>query len=234
VIGMRILAIDTATPICGVALWVDGRTAVELVVDHGQTHARYLMEAVQAALKLGGILIDQVDGFAVTRGPGSFTGLRIGISTVKGMAMAAGKPVAGVSTLHALAVQAEWGGELVCPLIDARRGEVYWSMFRRNGVDLEILEPEQVGPLAHVLERIDRPCAFVGSGAHAYRSLLLENPYTLLPLAQERHLLRPGGVAQLAGTRFPGGYTDDLSTLGPVYLRPSDAELNRRSSHPMS
>jgi tRNA threonylcarbamoyladenosine biosynthesis protein TsaB len=224
---MRILAIDTATQICGVALRVGERTAVELTIDHGQTHARYLMEAVQSTLKLGGLSIDEVDGLAVTCGPGSFTGLRIGISTVKGMALASGKPVVGISTLHALAIQADWGGEIVCPMIDARRQEVYWSMFRRKGGALELFEPEQVGPLASLLERLDRPCAFIGSGAHAYRDILGTTPNALLPMAEARHQLRPGAVAQLAGARFAQGRSDDLDSLGPVYLRPSDAEVNR-------
>ena len=227
---MHILAIDTATESCGVALWTNGRLAVELAVHHGQAHARYLMEAVQAGLQLGGITLAQVDVLAVTRGPGSFTGLRIGISTVKGMALAASKPVVGVSTLRTLAFQADWGGDLICPVIDARRREVYWSLYRRNGSAIEMIEPEQVAPITSVLARINRPCAFIGSGACAYRDELKANRYACLPAAEERHLLRAGVVAQLAAECFRNGCTDDLESFGPVYLRPSDAEKNRRCS----
>ncbi len=227
---MRILALDTATEVCGVALWMDERLPVEVMLHHGQTHARYLMEAVHSTLALGGVPLEEIDGLAVTQGPGSFTGLRVGISTAKGLALAAAKPLVGVSTLHALAAQAEWEGEWVCPMIDARRREVYWALYRRSGADLVMVEPEQAGPPALVLDRIDRPCAFIGSGAWLYRDALAGNAHANLATIEARHRLRPGSVAQLAARRLRCGRTENLDSFGPFYLRASDAEKNRPPS----
>ena len=116
---MRLLALDTATETCGIALLVDGGIQAELNFFHGQTHAKHLMSGVEAVLELTGVPLNDIDGFAVTRGPGSFTGLRIGISTVKGLALAMGKPVVGISSLDVLARQADNSQEWICPMIDA-------------------------------------------------------------------------------------------------------------------
>lgn len=224
---MRLLALDTATEHCGVGLAVDGRMSVELGLSHGQTHARYLMAGVRAVLELAGIALEEVDAFAVTRGPGSFTGLRIGISTVKGMALAWEKPMVGVSSLAVLAHQADVAQGLICPMIDARRKEVYWSLYRQNRGGIEQIEPEQVGPAARAAEKINAPCMFVGNGALAYRQILNENLHQpACWVSTTNSALRIGWVARLAWERLEKQGPDDVRTLSPAYLRKSDAELN--------
>lgn len=224
---MRLLAIDTATPICGVALANHGSVEAAVSLDIGQTHTRTIMDAIMSIMRFCGIDLQQIDGFAVTQGPGSFTGLRIGISTVKGLAMAMDKPMTGVSTLETLANQAHTECELICPMIDARRGEVYWTLFHRQQGELTTLLPEQVGPAEKALEQIDATCCFIGNGALAYR-------HTLEPLvhtsgqwvSDDESRLSPAAVARIGWRLFQSGQSIDPALFAPVYLRKSDAEIN--------
>jgi len=227
---MQILAVDTATEICGLALCVDQHIALELNLSHGQTHARFLMQAVQTVLNLTRRRLEDLDGFVVDRGPGSFTGLRIGISTVKGLAMAVGKPLIGVSSLDVLAHQASGGSALVCPMIDARRKEVYWSLYQGDGQYLKQVQPEQVGCIEEALSHIDKPCRFVGSGALAYRTHIqaqVKGKAVWPP--QDQHVLRGAVLARLGQQQFKDGNFQENRSFVPVYLRPSDAELKRQS-----
>jgi tRNA threonylcarbamoyladenosine biosynthesis protein TsaB len=224
---MRILAVDTATEICGVGLSTTGKLQVELSFSHGETHARHLMEGVRSVLDLAGISLADVDAYAVTRGPGSFTGLRIGISTVKGMAMAMGKPVAGVSSLAVLAHQVGKSEELICPMLDARRREVYWAVYRWQDDTLVAVLPEQVGPPALVGDHITGPCRFIGSGVRHYQEEVSGRlKHAARWITGENARIRVGWVASLARQKLLQRISDDIRTFGPVYLRKSDAELN--------
>lgn len=224
---MRLLAIDTATPICGVALAHSGSVEAAISLDIGQTHTRTVMDAIISIMRFCGIDLSEIDGFAVTQGPGSFTGLRIGISTVKGLATAMDRPMTGVSTLEALASQAHTDSELICPMIDARRGEVYWTLFRRQNGQLAALLPEQVGPAEKAAEQIHASCCFIGNGAVAYRQ-------TLEPLvhmhghwaSDDENRLGPTAVARIGWRLFQSGQSVDPAVFAPVYLRKSDAEIN--------
>ena len=228
---MILLAVDTATEICGVALAVDGRVTGELILSRGETHTRSIMSAVQALLSVGSLQISDIDLFAVTRGPGSFTGLRIGISTVKGLAVATGKPMVGISSLDVVAHQAEGGTALVCPLLDARRNEVYWSLYRRDGEKLVRRQKEQVGRAGDIAEHIDGSCFFIGNGVPPYRTVIesaLNRPAVFS--IEDNHALRPAVLARLGWAKYQAGRVDDVGTFAPVYLRKSDAELNKKGN----
>ena len=121
---MRVLAVDTATYSCSVAITDGDRLLSETTLVSGETHSRHLASLIEALTQTAGLSLEQMEGFAVSRGPGSFTGLRIGISTVKGLAVAGNRPMVGVSTLAALAWQVGPTDHLICPMIDARRDEV--------------------------------------------------------------------------------------------------------------
>jgi tRNA threonylcarbamoyladenosine biosynthesis protein TsaB len=127
---MRVLAVDTATTSCSVAIVDKTSLLSEFTLYREQTHSKHLMDMIKAALRMSGLNFSDLDGFAVTRGPGSFTGLRIGISTIKGLAVVLEKPVVGVSSLEALALQVSYSRDLICPILDARKGEVYFSRYR--------------------------------------------------------------------------------------------------------
>ncbi|MFV9647000.1 MAG: tRNA (adenosine(37)-N6)-threonylcarbamoyltransferase complex dimerization subunit type 1 TsaB, partial [Desulfobacterales bacterium] len=161
---MKILAVDTAVKSCSVAIVDKESVLVEFTLGIEQTHSKHLMEMINTAIKLSGIIVSELDGFAVTRGPGSFTGLRIGISSIKGLAAATRKPLVGVSSLDALAMQCVFSQYLICPFLDARRGEVYFSRYRFNGDVLKKEIDEQVLPPGEAVCDINEACIFVGDG----------------------------------------------------------------------
>jgi tRNA threonylcarbamoyladenosine biosynthesis protein TsaB len=227
---MKILAVDTATNGCSVALTDGENLLAEINLVNTQTHSRHLVGMIAEACRLAGLAVSEMDAYAVVKGPGSFTGLRIGVSTVKGLAEAAGRPIVGISALRTLAEQAAAATLLVCPLIDARRGEVYFSTYRiADGVLVErhlegVMRPE------HALHSIDAPCTFVGNGAILYRSLIRDNvgagAYFSDPSANH---IRSSTVARLAWKRLKNGDSDEVSHLVPDYVRKSDARISRRS-----
>jgi tRNA threonylcarbamoyladenosine biosynthesis protein TsaB len=226
---VRILAVDTATNACSVAL-VDGQAVIdERTVAVGRNPARRLMGMIADIVEYGAVSLNDVDLFAVTRGPGSFTGLRIGMATVQGLALAAGKPVVAVSTLEALAAQAE-GDQVVAALIDARRGQVYTAVYRVEAGTLKTLAPEAVLYPPAAAARIVPPCLLVGSGALAYEAEFM----TLLGgqvrmAAPQLQVLGAGSVARLALRRPESAMAP--GDLKPLYLRAADARPNPSRRH---
>ena len=164
---------------------------------------------------------------AVTIGPGSFTGLRIGVSTVKGMAHALDKPVVGISSLDALAWQCGDRSYLICAVLDARKGEVYSATYRFHDETLaQISRQDATTPVA-AFERIKEPCVFIGSGAGLYRediNKILGDRAYFAPEGQ--HIIRASSVGFLSMQRFETHDTSEVATLVPQYIRKSDAELN--------
>ena len=222
---MRILAFDTSTPTCSVAVQADGRIA-DVSFASSRTHSHHLMQMVDQALGLAGIRVSELDAFAVTRGPGTFTGLRIGISAAKAMALAARKPLLGISGLEALAAQAAETHRLICPMVDARRSEVYCACYRAEATGLRRVSEERVCPPEKVLESIEEPCLFVGNGAELYRHLVLEmrgKDGTVAPPVQNN--IHASTLARMAAERFREGQGTQDASLVPQYLRKSDAEL---------
>lgn len=225
------LAVDTATEICGVAVALDGSVKAELILNRGVTHTQSVVSSIEAVLKLMDLDIGAIDIYAVTRGPGSFTGLRIGISTVKGLAFAAGKPMVGISSLEVLAHQAGGDAPLVCPVMDARRNEVYWSLYRQQEGQMTAVMDEKVSAPADVAKKIDAPCFFIGNGVAPYKAKLSgQLTQRALWAAEEINGIRPAVLARLAWQRFLDGQFDDPGGVLPVYLRKSDAELMREQS----
>ena len=226
---MKILAVDTATTSCSVAVADDEDLLSEMTIDNDQTHSKHLTVLIQEVIRLAGISLSEIDGFAVTKGPGSFTGLRIGMSTVKGLAVASGRPVVGVSTLETLAMQSGSPDLLVCPLIDARRGEVYFAGYRFEQDRLfEQHEPQAVLP-QKILSELQQLSVFIGNGAILYRQNIIDNLGDQAYFAPSgQHIIRAATVAMLGHKRFADGDVDEIESLVPMYLRKSDAELNRQ------
>jgi tRNA threonylcarbamoyladenosine biosynthesis protein TsaB len=228
---MRILAVDTATASCSVAIVDRASLAAEFTVNKKETHSKHLMEMINSVLKTSGLDLSAVDGFAVTKGPGSFTGLRIGISTVKGLAEASEKPIVGVSSLEALAVQVPFSTDLICPLIDARKGEVYFSRYRFINGHLKKQTDEQVARPENVFDDVKESCLFVGNGAVLYKSLIMEKLNSFASFAPVvHHTIRASTVAYLSLAKFKSKDTDKIETFSPHYLRRSDAELNIKNT----
>jgi tRNA threonylcarbamoyladenosine biosynthesis protein TsaB len=224
---MKLLALDTATQSCSVAVTNEGSLSAELTIVKSQTHSKHLMELIQSVLEIAGFGLADLDGLAVTIGPGSFTGLRIGISTIKGLAHALARPVVGISTLEALAWQCGQTSYLICPLLDARKGEVYGAIYCFNeGQLIQKTGPRAMIPEA-VVEDIKSPCVFIGTGARLYRQDILAAAGSLAHFVPEgQNMIRASSVAFLSMPKFEANDTDDVAGLVPHYIRKSDAELN--------
>lgn len=236
---MRILAVDTCAKSCSVAVSDAGRVLAEIATRRRQTHSRHLMRMVDMALELSGVAMEDVDAFGVTRGPGSFTGLRIGISTVKGMAMAAARPMVGVSSLQALAWPMSCCGDLVCALLDAGKGEVYTASYRFQGGRPDAASwgaaaagapdgfmKERVVPPEVLVASISERCVLVGDGVRTYGETITAHLGSLACMPpDEFHDVRASSVARIAMMRLEDGPADGIGDLTPQYLRKSDAEL---------
>jgi tRNA threonylcarbamoyladenosine biosynthesis protein TsaB len=237
---MRILGIDTATSIASAALIEDGRIIAEQI--HGSpnrfqttglkaNHAEVVLSLVEAVLRDAGVSLCELSGFAVSIGPGSFTGLRIGLSTVKGLAYGLDTPVVGVSTLHANAARVENFDGLICSLLDARKKEVYGALFRRNGDGLARTTEDRVGSVAEIVALAGKfagsePCLFAGDGSIKYQKLLMDAFGSRAILTSgERYPSMASAVARLSGKQIHGNGGHNLTALVPVYLRPAEAEL---------
>jgi len=258
---MRLLAIETSTPAASVAViesngesngelngHSDGPVADERVwlmpLKPGRPQTEILLETIDHLLAECGRSVRELDGFAVAVGPGAFIGVRVGIATVKGLAMGAGKPVVAVSTLDGLASRAlepESRLELshdardsqdlltrltICPMIDARRGEVYTACYRPDlGGTLIRLEEERLTSLADLLERLDSQIFFLGDGARLHRPAIIDRlgPRAIFPPAARPDLMEPSAaaVARLALRGWREGRAVDPDRLVAVYFRPA-------------
>ena len=224
---MRIIGVDTAAKGCSVAI-VEGETLLyEVTKVSSHTHAIHLMEMIHKALKMSGFDLDDLDGFAVTKGPGSFTGLRIGISTVKGLASALGKPAVGVSSLHILAMQLVPCSVLICPVLDARKNEVYFSRYRyekdvlRQEIESCVLPPDKA------VSGINEPSIFVGDGAYLYKDKIVQIMGEFASFAPPYYnILRASTVAALGIEKLKTKKKYDSGSLVPYYTRSSDADKN--------
>ena len=227
---MKILAVDTAAASCGVAIMTgDGSLLAELTTVKNQTHSTQLMDSIDNVCGLSGLEVGDMDGFAVTIGPGSFTGLRIGVSAIKGLAWSLKKPVVGISSLDALAWQCTPVAYLICSILDARKSEVYLCRYRFKEGELKKEGIEQVAAPVEALRDIREPCVFVGNGALLYREKISARLGELAHFAGENHhLIRASSVAGLSMTRFNDQKTDDVALLVPQYIRKSDAELKEQ------
>jgi tRNA threonylcarbamoyladenosine biosynthesis protein TsaB len=224
---MKILALDTATNSCSVAATDDMALSAELTIQKNQTHSKHLMELIHSVLEIAGFGVSDLDGLAVTIGPGSFTGLRIGISTIKGLAHALDKPVVGISTLKTLAWQCGQTSYLIYPLLDARKDEVYGATYRFNADQLIQKTSARAMIPEAVVEDIKSPCVFIGTGARLYRQSIIAAAGSLAHFVPDgQNVIRASSVAFLSMPRFEANDTDGVAGLVPNYIRKSDAELN--------
>jgi tRNA threonylcarbamoyladenosine biosynthesis protein TsaB len=224
---MLILAFESTAKAASVALVEDGRLISQYSQCSALTHSRTLLPMAEDMLKNAELTLDKVDLFAVAHGPGSFTGIRIGVSTVKGLAWAADKPCVGVSTLEAMAWHGLAAGGYICPVMDARRNQVYNALFKiENGKPQRLCEDRPIGlaQLAEELRALNAPVLLVGDGAELTEKYLSEQglPCTVAP--ENLRWQSAWGVAMAAMDKEPG----NADSLLPVYLRLSQAERERQ------
>jgi tRNA threonylcarbamoyladenosine biosynthesis protein TsaB len=221
---MRVLAVETSTLSGGAALLDGERIVGEYVLDVRVTHSERLMAAIDQLLSDAAWSARDLEGLAAAIGPGSFTGLRVGLSTVKGLALALSIPVAAVPTLDAMAAMLPFAALPVCPVLDARKREVYASLYRWDGLGMR-REWEYLAVAPDELSRrLDEPVIVVGDGADA-----ISSPYARRVVPPRRGPA-PAVVGALGHARLAMGDTVPIAELAPIYLRPSEAELKRRGA----
>lgn len=227
---MKILAIDTSGPVAGAAVMVDGRIVHSIALNHGLTHSESIMPAVEDCMAASGLKCEDIDVFAAVAGPGSFTGVRIGVCAAKGFAHAVNKPCIPVHALEALAMNFYGFDGLVCPILDARRSQVYCALFDTSeGMPKRVMEDDAIA-LSELLERLpkDRKIMFLGDGlgVHAETIRAQLGNQAMIASANLRDL-RPDAVCALAAQKQNEWVS--AHELRPVYLRVPQAERERNA-----
>lgn len=233
---MLILAFETSAKAASAALLENGTLLAESYQNTGLTHSQTLLVMAQALLRQCGKTVSDVTAVAVAAGPGSFTGVRIGVSAAKGFAWGAQLPCYGVSTLESMALGLGiWEGT-VCACMDARRAQVYNALFRAEQGRLHRLSPDRAISLAQLgqeLSQLEGPIFLVGDGSLLTARTLTEQVPNLVVPAEHRMHQRAAGVALLAQQAIAAGEAGDGAALTPNYLRLSQAERERleRAAH---
>ncbi len=238
-----ILALETSG-LCGsVALVTENFCISEYSLQSKLTHSKRLLAAIDWLLGEAEVSWDQIDGIGVSLGPGSFTGLRIGLSTAKGLAMAAGIELLGVPTLDGLASQLAFAPKLICPVLDARKNQIYTALYRTQPdttiekiSDYLVISPEELA------QKITEPTIFVGEGLMVYGDFLRERLGELAHFAPgETFFARAAAIGMLAITKWHRREFLPLADAAPIYVRASDAELqfgkarsSRQTANPSS
>lgn len=230
---MRILAVDTSTNVASAAILEDEVIIGEYNCNRGKTHSQRLMPMVQHLMETAGLTVSDIDAFSASIGPGSFTGLRIGVTTIKAMAFAAEKPVISVHTLDALAYNIPFAENLVCPMIDARNNQVFTAIYRFIGGKLERLT-EYLGipvtELADTLRVMDGKITFLGDACNMHKEYFEHELGDRVRMASANTALaKASSVAILAGKAYREGKLESCYDMVPFYLRKSQAEREREN-----
>lgn len=223
---MNVLAIDTSNQIMGVAILKDNIVVGEIVTNLTKNHSVRLMPAIVQLMNDISIKPEQLDEIVVAKGPGSFTGVRIGLATAKAMAWSLAIPIKGVSSLEALAYQGSFFTSYICSFFDARRGMVYTGLYQWNHDQIELIDEEVNLPMDQWLDRLakeKKPVLFLSQDIELYRSMIMEKLGDLATIPDTVfHIAKPSHLA-LAGR---GKNADNTHDLKPNYLRLVEAEAN--------
>ena len=227
---MKILGIESASLTASAAVWEDDILTAEYTVNHKKTHSQTLLPMIDEIVKMTETDLETLDAIAVSGGPGSFTGLRIGSATAKGLGLALQKPLLHVPTLDAMAYQHFGTDRLICPMLDARRSQVYTGIYEFHG-EFKVVKPQAAMAVPELLEglnRLGRPVVFLGDGVPVSREAIeaeCKVPYVFAPSFGAR--ARAGAVAALGAVYYREGKTETAAEHGPEYLRMSQAERTR-------
>lgn len=226
---MKIFAVDTSSEAASAALIDDNVLLGEYILNHKKTHSQKLMPIIDEVFTSCGLTPNDIDIYAVSVGPGSFTGLRIGVSTVKALAHASEKPVIGISTLEALAYNMPFCRYTLCTMLDARNEQVYNAAYRWNGMNIEVIEKPNAAHISECISRIkdkDDYIMFTGNGIRANRAFIeaeLSDKALFSPQAYNE--VSAAAVAQAAYFKaYDDNNIKSCIDILPVYLRKSQAE----------
>lgn len=235
---MKILALDSSGLVASAALVEDDNLIAEYTIQYKKTHSQTLLPMLEEIRDMVELDLNTVDAIAVAAGPGSFTGLRIGSATAKGLAFALDKPIVPVPTVEGLAYQMYGTDALVCPIMDARRNQVYTGIYEfiyyKNKYDMHVVKEQCAAAfdeIAEALNNLGRKVIFLGDGVPVFRGRMAEVmqvPYTLAPAHRNRQ--SAACIAALGSLYYAQGKVESGADHTPVYLRLSQAERERAES----
>lgn len=225
---MKILALDTSSIVATIAVMDDDKLIGEYTINHKRTHSQKLMPMIEELLNSCEVKIQDIDVVAVAEGPGSFTGLRIGVASAKGLAHAMNIPVVGISTLDALAMNISFSHGLICPILDARRSQVYTAVYKWDNETLHIIEKQQAIAIEGLVEKLmQRPenIIFLGDGIDSNKDYLMEKLGDRVAFApNSMKMPKASSIAEIALQKAKNGDIQNYYELTPNYLRKSEAE----------
>jgi tRNA threonylcarbamoyladenosine biosynthesis protein TsaB len=228
---MRILALDSSGLVASVAIASEDALLAEYTVNFKKTHSQTLLPMLDEIVRMVDLDLSEVDAIAITSGPGSFTGLRIGSATAKGLGFALGKPIISVPTVDSLAYNLYGTDRMVCPILDARRDQVYTGLYEFVNDKLVVISPQKAVDIDEIIDEIEsigKDVIFLGDGVPIHRDRISDNikvGYSFAPLHMNRQ--RAGVVAALGWEYYKENRIETASEHQPVYLRVSQAERER-------
>jgi len=231
---MKILGIDSSGMTASVAVVEDENLVAEYTVNYKKTHSQTLVPMIDEIARMTELDLGTLDGIAIAKGPGSFTGLRIGSATAKGLGLALGLNIAEIPTTEGLAYNFVGTGRLVCPLMDARREQVYTGLYDFDGVKLNTVSEAEACPVEDIIARVNelgRPVIFLGDGVKVYKAKVEELCRVDYIFAPASRINQSGAsIATLGVEYFKAGKTVPASEHVPDYLRLSQAERERNEA----
>ena len=229
---MKILALDSSGLVASAAVVEDDVLIAEYTTDYKKTHSQTLLPMLDEIRQMIDLDLHTIDAIAISAGPGSFTGLRIGAATAKGLGLALNLPLVEVPTLEGLAFNL-WGTDkLVCPIMDARRNQTYTGLYSFEGNEMEVLKEQcavGIDEIISIVNEFEQPVTFLGDGVPVFKEYIAENcnvPYTFAPAHVNKQ--RAGAVAALGIKYFSEGKATTAAEHKPEYLRLSQAERERK------
>lgn len=225
---MKILGLDSSGLVASVAIVEDAELRGEYTINYKKTHSQTLLPMLDEVAKMIELDMEKIDAIAVAGGPGSFTGLRIGSATAKGLGLALQKPLIHVPTIDALAYNLVGHRDMICPLMDARRNQTYTGLYAFDGNQMQVLLKQCAVGIEEIIEKVNeqnRPVVFLGDGVPVFTSFIEEHckvPYTFAPAHMNKQ--RAGAVAVLGMQMFAEGKYETAAEHRPDYLRLSQAE----------
>lgn len=228
---MKILGLDSSGIVASVAIVEDDVLIAEYTVNYKKTHSQTLLPMLDEIAKMTELDLNSIDAIVVAAGPGSFTGLRIGSATAKGLGLALKKPLIAIPTVEGLAYNLYDISGLICPIMDARRKQVYTGIYRFTDHQLKVVEDQMAVPMETVIEKLNQygeAVTFLGDGVSVFRELIAEKmtvPYSFAPAHVNKQ--RAAAVAALGEIYYRQGKTETAMEHVPDYLRVSQAERER-------
>ena len=224
---MLVLSVDSSYSTATCALIKDDKILAEINLNDKKQHSVILMRLIDSILKEYEIDINDIDAFIISRGPGSFTGLRIGMATLKGLAFASKKPLISVSTLDALAYNSISFQGIICPIMDALRDNIYTCLYKNENNNLTPLIKEQclnINELVNILKEQTLPIIFVGDGVAKHKEFLQENIPNSFFAPNHSNFPKASSVGELGIKKINDGVIENINSINPIYLRKSQAE----------